>query len=323
MSPRSPLTDPSASAAPELTAVVVHWRDEARLRELVAAWPAAVAGRRAELLVVDNSSSVGALSGARVLDPGRNLGFAGGANHGAEATTAEVVLLLNPDVRPEPGAVDELLRGFALHPDAAGIVPALVDDDGGSQHRWQLRALPRPSTLLAQALLLPAGRGPRQAPPAGTAIEQPAAAVLALRREVWSELGGLDPGYHPAWFEDVDLARRLAERGRRLLYHPASRWRHGLGGSVPGLGYGPFLWIYYRGLCRYLRRHHGRGWALAARCAVAVGMVARLAVVPLRRPRRARSRGDAARGLVAAALGALSGWRGPAELARRFRAEAG
>ena len=122
-------------------------------------------------------------------------------------------------------------------------------------------------------------------------------------------IGGFDAGFYPAWFEDVDLARRLRSDGAVLRYWPAARFRHHLGSTVPRLGYGPFLWIYYRNLTRYLDKHHGRGWALAARAALVLGRGDPPVLLPLRRPRRAASR-RGARGLMAVLGGALSGWRG-------------
>lgn len=96
-----------------------------------------------------------------------------------------------------------------------------------------------------------------------------------------------------------------------LLYWPAATFRHGLGGTVPRLGYGRFLWIYYRNLTRYLRRHHGPFWSLAARVALVPGMAIRLLLLPLYRPRRAASRSEAFRGLLAVLAGALTGWKRP------------
>jgi len=316
---------------PALSGVVVHWCDEEGLAALIDSWPR---DPRFELVVVDNGTRTGGrgrvadlpagLEG-RVLRPDRNLGFAGGANRGADAARGDVILLLNPDAVPVPGALDALLDGFTTHPEAAGLAPRLesgledgLEDGAGalpSQHRWQLGRLPSPGRLVLEGLFLPARGGPEEEPPAGTPVEQPAAAALAVRREEWRDVGGMDPGFYPAWFEDVDLARRLRSDGALLLYWPAARFHHGLGSTVPRLGYGRFLYIYYRNLARYLRKHHGAGWAFVARLVLPVGMLLRLALLPVRRPRRATGRADAARGLVAVLLGALSGWRLPRDLA--------
>src|ERR1700688_615182 len=318
---RPPLPASLPAPLPELAGIVVHWRDEARLAELTAAWPRD--DPRFELVVVDNSGSAPALTpepepapdpaGAsperpvRLLRPGRNLGFAGGVNAGVAATRAPLLLLLNPDVVPERGALERLIEGFAAHPEAAGLAPRLAGADEEPQFAWQLRRLPSAWSLLRQTLPWPVaggGDGLAAEPPPGTAVEQPAAAALALRRQALEAAGGLDERFHPAWFEDVDLARRLREIGAVVLYWPASRFRHALGSTVPRLGYGPFLWIYYRNLERYLAKHHGAAWARAARASLAAGLAMRLQLVVLRRPRRAASRREAAAGLLLAIGGA-------------------
>ncbi len=294
---------------PRLTGIVVHWRNEEPLAELTSAWPR---DPRFELIVVDNGSSGPlALGPARLVQPGRNLGFAGGANRGAAEAQGEILLILNPDAVPEPGALDRLLEGFEAHPEAAGLAPRLISPDGRSQAGWQLRRLPPPWHLLLQAFPFAGAPESGPEPPAGSPVEQPAAAALALRRSVFEAVGGFDEGFQPAWFEDVDLAARLQQAGHILLYWPAAVFRHGLGSTVPRLGYGRFLWIYYRNLTRYLELHHGLLWSLAARVALVPGMAIRLLLLPLYRPRRATSRSEALRGLLMVLAGALTGWRLP------------
>jgi GT2 family glycosyltransferase len=301
---------------PELSTIVVAWRAADDVTELVAAWPR---DPRFELIVVDQDGDLetripasGSLPGnIRRLSPGSNLGFAGGSNFGARAAGGELVLFLNPDARPAGDALAALCAAFASWPQAAGVVPRLVGFDGAAQAGWQLRRLPSPQALLAHALFWNPGAGPAREPAAGTPIEQPAAAALALRRSVFDELGGFDEGFFPAWFEDVDLARRLADRGHRLLYLPTALFRHRQGSSVGALGYGAFLAAYDRNLCRYLAKHHGRGWSLAFRALAGPAALARLLLLPLRRPARAATRGQAAAALIAVARGSLTGWTRP------------
>jgi GT2 family glycosyltransferase len=291
---------------PVLTGVVIHWRNEDLLAELVAAWPR---DPRFELVVVDNGSSSPLPEGVRVIRPGRNLGFAGGANAGIAEARGAIVLILNPDVVPEEGALDRLIEGFTAHPEAAGLAPRLAGPAGEPQWAWQLRRLPSPWSLLRHALPLGGEAAIGSEPPAGARIEQPAAAALAFRRSALAAVGGFDDGFYPAWFEDVDLAKRFREAGLPIFYWPAAQFRHRLGSTVPRLGYGPFLYVYYRNLTRYLAKHHGQAWAAAARVALVVGMVLRLVLLPLRRPQRAGSRGEALSGILAVLAGAFSGFK--------------
>jgi GT2 family glycosyltransferase len=312
---------PAGGEEPLLAGVVVHWKNEEELAELVAAWPA---GPKTELLVVDNSGSItpeveASWQGkARRLDPGGNRGFGGGVNAGVAATKAPWVLVLNPDARPLEGAIEKLAAASETERSAAGLVPALQWPNGESQCSWQLQPLPSALTLLAQIFFFGGKRGPQEEPRSGTTIEQPAAAALALRREVLEELGGFDEGFFPAWFEDVDMAKRLAEHGHFCAYLPESRFEHAAGSSLPALGYGPFLFVYYRNLVRYLQKHHGGSASLFARSLLPVSMLLRIALLPCRRPTRARSRKEALTGLAAVVWGAITGFRCPRHLAARF-----
>jgi GT2 family glycosyltransferase len=288
---------------PQLSGVVIHWRNEELLAQLTSAWPR---DPRFELVVVDNGSSGPLEMGpARLVQPESNLGFGGGANAGAAEARGSILLILNPDAIPEEGALERLLEGFKAFPDAAGLAPKLVGPGGESQAGWQLRRLPSPWRLLLQAFPF-AGTPEEDEPESGAPVEQPAAAALALRREAFL---GFDAGFHPAWFEDVDLALRMKKAGLVLRYWPAAVFRHGLGSTVPSLGYGRFLWIYYRNLTRYLGKHYGPLWSLAVRIALVPGMLIRLLFLPIYRPRRAATRAEAFRGLVGVLAGALRGWQ--------------
>ncbi len=300
------------TAAPALSTIVVSWKSRDDALALARDFPR---DPRHELVVVDNSGELTvdgfASANVRLLSPGRNLGFAGGANRGAEAATAPLLLFLNPDTRPIHDAFDQLLAGFTRFPDAAGLAPRLIDPTGGSQHRWQLARLPGPSALLMHAFFWNPSRASRREPPPGAPVEQPAAAALALRRRRWEAYGGFDEGFAPAWFEDVDLAKRLAAGGERILYWPEASFEHRGGASLAGLGYAGFLEAYDRNLARYLRLHHGTAWALAFRALVPFGALLRVAALPARSPARAPSRAAAARALWGAARAALRGWPAP------------
>src|SRR5215218_2931132 len=69
---------------------------------------------RLELIVVDNGDGSDAAvvralaTGAQVVEPGANLGFAAGCNLGVSRTSADVIILANPDTGFAPTAVRAL-----------------------------------------------------------------------------------------------------------------------------------------------------------------------------------------------------------------------
>ena len=266
------------------------------LRELIAAWPDEPSF---ELILVDNCGTAPPTPDwVRRIEPERNLGFAGGANRGVAASDAPYVLVMNPDARPEPGALAAILSAFDEFQDALGIVPALHGPDGTPQHEWQLRPLPTglqlpaPDPAATECEGAAGGTGPRRSDRSTGRCGSRFEACRASR---------------PRWFRrrllpGVVRGRPtspggIAASGRAFRYEPGARFVHALGATLPRLGYGPFLWIYYRNLQRYLRRHHGRGWLLASKVTLPVGMALRLLLVAVRRPRRAPSRAIAAAGL--------------------------
>ncbi len=297
------------SEAPLVSGLVVHWHDEGGLEDLVAAWPR---DPRFELVVVDNGSrrELQLPEGiVRVLGP-LNYGFGGGVNLGASVARSDNLLILNSDIEIHQEALLSLMEGLKRFPQAAGLAPDLRGVGGDSQGSWQLKPLPTAWHLLGHAFFVDPLKG-EGAYVEGQSVAQPAAACLLLRREVLESLGGMDPRFQPAWFEDVDLARRLQTAGEEILYWPRARVTHRGGATVKPLGYGRFLWIYWRNLRRYLLRHHGGLWAATFSLAAFIGALLRLVALPLRSPTRADGRWSAAGALLRVMLGLLTGFRRP------------
>lgn len=167
-----------------------------------------------ELVVVDCGSSDGSPEvaercGAQVLRRA-NLGFAGGANAGAAATSAELVLFLNPDATPLPGALDALRSA----PASWGLWQAAVLlPDGG------VNTAGNPVHFLGFAW---AGDGPLDAP---RDVPSASGAALCVRRACWQQLGGFDETYF-MYGEDLDLSLRARLAGWGVGVVPAARVEH-------------------------------------------------------------------------------------------------
>src|SRR5262249_29538696 len=149
----------------------------------------------------------------RLLANSANRGFAAAVNQGFAVSSSTYVLLLNPDVTIDSSL--EPLRKACDLPGSAGAGGRLLGVDRRPQIGFMVRGLPTPATLILEALLLnriwpgnPVNRQyrclDRDYSVLGE-VEQPAGAFLMVRRAVWQELDGLDEGFFPVWFEDVDF----------------------------------------------------------------------------------------------------------------------
>jgi GT2 family glycosyltransferase len=209
--------------------VVPNWNGRRWLPALLASLEAQ--SRAAdEVLVVDNGSGDGSVAwlrerGVRVLELGRNTGFAFAANRGIEAAGADAVALVNTDVELAP---DWLERAAGRLEGDAGLAavatkmvllhdPATIDDAGDVLRRdgvAEQRGHGRPD-------------GPRFDAPGEVFAACAGAAVY--RRAAVLAAGGFDERLF-AYLEDVDLGLRLRLAGWRCAYEPAVA-RHARHGS--------------------------------------------------------------------------------------------
>jgi len=116
-----------------LAVILVHYHTPELAVAAVAALQADTAGLDVEWLLVDNGSDEAGralLEGLPVerIDPGENLGYAGGVNLGVVRSKAELILLMNPDVIVLPGCVPALID--SLENGAAVAGPRFYWDRG-------------------------------------------------------------------------------------------------------------------------------------------------------------------------------------------------
>lgn len=277
-----------------IRAVIVRWRGGDEVRRCLDSLRAHGGPSLERIVLVDSGSGDGGAERLRsdftdveVMALRENRGFAYAADCGAGEGSEPLLLLLNPDIEVEAGVIGRLVDTLESRPQSAGVAPLLASPDGTSQHRWQLRRLPRLIDLALGRPGAPAFRSPPRLP---APCQQPAAAAWLVRRPVWNALGGLDPTYAPAWWEDVDFCARLSARlhepdfpaDQGFVVEPAARMSHEGGSSVAALGQDAFLSAYYGNLLRYTGRHHP-GWLRWVRRSVALGLNARIVVQPARR----------------------------------------
>lgn len=204
-----------------LTAIVVSYDSAHALPACLAA----LAGEGVATIVVDNASGDGSAElaeslGAEVVRNARNEGYGRANNRGAKEARGDFVLIVNPDIVLQDGAVAELLAAAGRYPDAALLAPRIVEPDG--------RLFFQPRSLLATVLTNPGGR--LMLPEGDCCAPFLSGACFMIRRDVFLGLGGFDERIF-LFFEDDDLCRRLTDAGHALVHVHAAIAVHGRGRS--------------------------------------------------------------------------------------------
>ncbi|MFN2608243.1 MAG: glycosyltransferase family 2 protein [Acidimicrobiales bacterium] len=278
----------------DVAAIVVNYNTRDHLLRCVASLRAEGVG---DVVVVDNDSADGsdaALAGAdpaaTFLPTGANLGFGRAANRGVGATTAPLVLILNPDAVVCPGAVAALVAALGADPSLAVVGPR-VDNPDGSRYP-SVRRFPDLGVALGHAfvgLVCPDNRFSRRYKMLDADCDRPgdvdwvSGTCLLARRGAFEAVGGFDEAYF-MYVEDVDLCWRLGRAGWRVGYVPEARVVHTVGASSDLAPY-RMIAAHHRSLLRFAGRTT-TGARRAVLPLVAAGLAVRTVLAWAQRARR-------------------------------------
>jgi GT2 family glycosyltransferase len=221
---------------PRVVAVIVHWRDPDATLGCVAS----LAGEDVGVVVVENgpAAPVGerlarAAPHAVCVPSAENRGYAGGANLGiaaARARGADVVLVLNDDVRVAPGATAAALRALEADPRVAVVGPKVIAQED-PRRLW----LAWGELTWRQSLVALVGAGEPDGPEFAHERDVPwvAGCAMWLRTAALEAVGAFDEAFF-AYHEEVDWCTRARRAGWRVVYCPAAVVHHaGRGSGAP------------------------------------------------------------------------------------------
>ena len=235
-------------SAPAVAAVLVNFNAGDELRRALQSIADEQRGRAWEGVVVDNASSDGSAEIAaefaphvRLVRNRDNVGFGRGVNQGIAASSAPLVLIMNPDCRLEPGSLVLLQGELERHPECAIVGPRILSPDRSVQ--GSARGDPdmltglfgRASTLRRLLPWLPAAKrnvvdGTVAVHAGSLAVDWVSGACMLARRDALASVGAFDERFFMYW-EDADLCRRLRARGWQTRYAPAAIAVHRVGHS--------------------------------------------------------------------------------------------
>ena len=278
--------------------VIVNFRTPRLVAESLSALAGDIDAQQHQVVVADNASGDGSvqqltalitergwLSWARVVALPINGGYAAGNNAAmrtllASAQPPHYVLLLNPDTRVRPGALQCLVDFMQQHTHV-GIAGSRLEDPDGTPQRSAFRfptvrsefessaRVGGISRLLAKYMVAPAP------PPAPCRTDWVSGASMMIRCDVFERIGLLDEGYF-LFFEDTDFCLQAQRAGFPCWYVPASRVVHRTNQTSDGTDHEAGTrrqeyWLASRQ--RFFRKNYGWPYTLSADAAFSAGFV--------------------------------------------------
>lgn len=156
-------------------------------------------------------------------------GFGANQNHVAAISSADILIIINPDIRLEIMSIGQICLAFGQN-DIDVLAPVVRAPSGSLED--SVRAFPSAIGLFKKLLGLGDG-GIQEIPNQGVNfIEWAAGMFLAIRLDRFKKLNGFDENFF-LYYEDVDLCARVWSSGGKvaclssqLVLHDAQRTSH-------------------------------------------------------------------------------------------------
>jgi N-acetylglucosaminyl-diphospho-decaprenol L-rhamnosyltransferase len=271
--------------------VTVAYRSDTVLTGFLASVPAATSAPVA-IVVADNLPAEG--EAARIAQSARadyvpipaNPGYGGAVNAAVSRLpdSVEWVLIANPDLTLDPGALDRLVAA-GREDDRVGSVGPLIRNPDGTTYP-SARSVPSLRTGIGHALFTnlwggnPWSRRYRDdLAPTGERRDAGwlSGSCVLVRRRAFEEIGGFDEGYF-MYFEDVDLGYRFGKRGYRNVYEPTASAVH-IGGQSTSGESARMVRAHHASARRFIKRKYAGWWLWPVRVVISSGLAVRSALI--------------------------------------------
>jgi len=216
-----------------VSAIVVAFGADELLRTSLRALETALDNIQAstEMLVVLNGVSdnmrreletrAASVPALRLIEPGRNLGFAGGVAAALEHARGEWIAVFNDDTVVEPDALVELLKAGASSAEVGAVAPKILFTAPGDVINSAGIEIDDLGVAYERLLGEPSAAGENQV----VDVFGASGAGALYRRAMLDDVGGFDTSFF-AYLEDADLAWRARADGWRALYAPQAIVHH-------------------------------------------------------------------------------------------------
>jgi GT2 family glycosyltransferase len=207
--------------------VILNWRRPREILETLQSLEQSLF-RPTDVIVVDNGSANGSIAAirkgfpsVRIVENGRNLGFAEGNNVGFRLLLADgidYVFLLNDDTEIAPDLLGTLVATAEADPTIGMVGPTIYYFEPGDTV-WcaggEVSRIGEPRHLTADPAF---GHSPRD-------VDYVSGCGMLVRRSVLDSTGLLDSRFF-AYFEETEWCARARRAGFRVVHDPGSRMWH-------------------------------------------------------------------------------------------------
>jgi len=254
----------------DLSIVILSYNTREMLHDCLRSVSENIAGMRAEVFVVDSSSTDGSIELVRERFPWVDLtvtegfgGFAHANNLALCRAVGRYQLLLNSDTILPPGALPKVIAFMDDHAEVGVMGIKLVKADGSLDLACR-RGFPTPLAsfyrLSGLARLFP--RSPRFArysctyldPDQATEVDSVCGAFMMVRQEAIAQVGLLDEQFY-FYGEDLDWAFRFKEKGWKVYYYPEVQALH-YKGQTSKQQSERMIHEFYRAMELFYRKHY-------------------------------------------------------------------
>jgi N-acetylglucosaminyl-diphospho-decaprenol L-rhamnosyltransferase len=240
----------------------------------LASIPAASGALSVHTVVVDNASLDG-LPGAaahpevEIRRSELRQGFSANHNLALRGAAGRYLFVLNDDTELHEGCLERLVGLMDQNPAVGCAGPRIVHADG----RLQASAFrfPTPARVALTALTLQRAGWVLSGGEHIRRVDWVHGAAMLVRRSAFEELGGLDESFY-MYLEDVDLCRRLRDRGWEVVFFPRASLVHFENSSTADVPERRIV-QHARSRSLYTRKHHGAAAERAVQ-ALTAGMFA-------------------------------------------------
>jgi GT2 family glycosyltransferase len=278
----------------DLSIIIVNWNSAEFTKNCIVSLHSTIEGLDYEIIVVDNASDEDIYSALKESFPPvelisleHNIGFARANNLGVEHSRGANILFLNPDTLVLNDAIQTMVSALRSKAGIGAVGCRLLNHDSTLQmscvqpfptlanqffgieclrRRWP--RLP----LWGMRALFPEDRNSL------SAVDVVSGACLMMKREAYEQVGGFSTDYF-MYGEEFDLCYKLRSAGWSVCHVPHAQVIHFGGQSTKKKEHGFADIVMRESVFKFLRKFHGKGYALLYRVTLLLSAVARLVML--------------------------------------------